>query len=73
MGHIALLIIALGFIVPRWYDVLIPPPRRGEGKIPYAPGVLFESVVSSSNSDVDGMESGDRGDKKEVVQDTPEN
>lgn len=64
IGHIALLIVAFGFIVPRWYDVIISPSRRGEGRVPYAPGVAFEAVVSSGNSDA--LESGE-GEGKVVV------
>lgn len=32
----------MGFIVPRWFEVLIPPSRRGEGHLPYAPGVTLD-------------------------------
>jgi solute carrier family 6 GABA transporter-like protein 1 len=31
VGHIALLIIGFGFIVPRWLDVLVPCNRRAKG------------------------------------------
>ncbi|KEZ41304.1 Transporter [Scedosporium apiospermum] len=68
IGHIALLIIAFGFIVPRWYDVIISPSRRGEGRVPYAPGVAFEAVVSSGNSDA--LESGEVEGKVVVDPDT---
>ncbi|KID93593.1 Sodium:neurotransmitter symporter, partial [Metarhizium majus ARSEF 297] len=33
VGHVALLIIGCGFVLPRWLDVLVPPTRRGEGKL----------------------------------------
>lgn len=39
VGHIALIIIGGSFIVPRWYNALIPAHRQNEGKIPYGPGV----------------------------------
>ena len=42
VGHISLLLIAAGFLLPRWFEVLIPPSRRGEGHIPYAPGVILD-------------------------------
>lgn len=32
LAHFVLVIIALGFIVPRWYAVFVPPSRRDEGK-----------------------------------------
>lgn len=33
IGHLALLLVGSGFIFPRWLNILIPPPRRGEGKL----------------------------------------
>ena len=39
VGHIVLLVFLGGFMVPRWFDVFIPPNRRNEGHIPYAPMV----------------------------------
>lgn len=39
VGHIGLILIFGGFIVPKWYDVFIPPSRRGEGKVLYGAGV----------------------------------
>lgn len=70
MGHIALILIAFGFIVPRWYDVLIPPRRRGEGKIPYSPGIPAETIGSSGNSEADALESGEGEVEPEVVEKT---
>lgn len=32
LAHFVLVIIVLGFIVPRWYAVFVPPSRRDEGK-----------------------------------------
>jgi solute carrier family 6 (neurotransmitter transporter, GABA) member 1 len=31
VAHIGMCLICLGCIMPRYYDVLIPPHRRGEG------------------------------------------
>ena len=39
VGHVVLLTFLAGFMVPRWFDVFIPPTRRNEGHIPYAPMV----------------------------------
>ncbi|KAF3355064.1 hypothetical protein VDGD_07956 [Verticillium dahliae] len=39
VAHIVLIIIAAGFIAPRWFNVFIPAHRQNEGKIPYAPCV----------------------------------
>jgi solute carrier family 6 (neurotransmitter transporter, GABA) member 1 len=31
VAHIGMCLICLGFIMPRYYDVFVPPHRRGEG------------------------------------------
>jgi solute carrier family 6 GABA transporter-like protein 1 len=33
VGHIALIIIFAGFMLPRWFNVMIPPERRNDGKL----------------------------------------
>jgi solute carrier family 6 GABA transporter-like protein 1 len=53
VGHIVLLLFLGGFMVPRWFDVFIPPNRRNEGHIPYAP------MVTQNPEDMNqGVESG---------------
>lgn len=37
-AHLVLIGILLGFVVPRYYNVLIPPARRAEGTEPTVPG-----------------------------------
>ncbi|GKT43577.1 sodium-dependent serotonin transporter [Colletotrichum spaethianum] len=37
VGHVALILIFAGFMVPRWFNVFIPIHRQNEGKIHYAP------------------------------------
>lgn len=61
VGHIALLLISLGFIVPRWFEVLIPPTRRGEGHLPYAPGVTLDGdeQVQIGRREIEGGKSGE--------------
>ncbi|KAH7353238.1 hypothetical protein B0T11DRAFT_116102 [Plectosphaerella cucumerina] len=39
VGHCVIIIIGGSFIVPRWYNALIPAHRQNEGKIPYGPCV----------------------------------
>ncbi|KFA72432.1 hypothetical protein S40288_08034 [Stachybotrys chartarum IBT 40288] len=39
VGHVGLIIVAAGFIVPKWFDVFIPTGRRGEGKSKLGAGV----------------------------------
>ncbi|KAK1464917.1 Sodium:neurotransmitter symporter family protein, partial [Colletotrichum paranaense] len=41
VGHVALILILAGFIVPRWFNVFIPVHRRNEGKMAYAPNVTI--------------------------------
>lgn len=41
VAHLVMVIIAAGFVVPRWFDIFIPATRRGEGNIPYAPNVTI--------------------------------
>lgn len=49
VGHLALVIIVLGLIVPSWFDVFVPVPRREEGKIPYTPGAIGGSIDLDSD------------------------
>ncbi|RMJ12906.1 hypothetical protein CDV36_007458 [Fusarium kuroshium] len=56
IAHICLLLIGLGVLVPRWFDCMIPPTRRNEGKIPYAPNVLLGSTDAQQS---DSMEAGE--------------
>jgi solute carrier family 6 (neurotransmitter transporter, GABA) member 1 len=58
VGHIALLLIAVGFIVPKWYDTFIPPERRGEGKTIYGVNVPADAEVTANISDIES--SGER-------------
>lgn len=58
VGHIALLLIAIGFIVPKWYDTFIPPERRGEGKTIYGVNVPADAEVTANISDIES--SGER-------------
>lgn len=39
--HLVMVVIAVGFVVPRWFDVFIPAVRQGEGDLPYAPNVTL--------------------------------
>lgn len=59
VGHVVLLLFLGGFMVPRWFDVFIPPNRRNEGHIPYAPMVTqnpddMNQGVESGQGETDG-------------------
>jgi solute carrier family 6 (neurotransmitter transporter, GABA) member 1 len=41
IGHVVMIMIALGFILPRWFDVFTPLDRRGSGDKIYAPNVTM--------------------------------
>jgi hypothetical protein len=43
VAYIALILIFAGFMLPRWFNVLIPPQCRGEGKLDVGAGVLAET------------------------------
>ncbi|KAG6089033.1 hypothetical protein E4U15_004411 [Claviceps sp. LM218 group G6] len=51
IGHIALLLIGFGFMVPRWLGGLVPPERRGEGKLDIGANVLLSGNDESETSD----------------------
>lgn len=50
VGHIALLIIFSGFIMPKWLDVFIPPSRRGEGKVDWGANVTADPEAMERNA-----------------------
>jgi solute carrier family 6 GABA transporter-like protein 1 len=65
-AHIALVIVGLGVIVPRWFDVLIPTERRNDGEYPYAPCETIERdapevITGSRENDSETID-----DRKEV-------
>ncbi|OAR00963.1 hypothetical protein LLEC1_04325 [Akanthomyces lecanii] len=53
VGHIALIIIGAGLIVPRWFDILIPPPRRNDGHHDYGASVLVPTDDVASTSSIE--------------------
>jgi solute carrier family 6 GABA transporter-like protein 1 len=52
VAHIALILIFAGFMLPRWFNVMIPPQRRGEGKLDIGAGVLAETWMDQEQQDV---------------------
>lgn len=63
VGHIVLLLIASGFVLPRWYDPLIPPTRRGDGKIDVGPNV---TAVTFGLEETREMEEGSHAQRDET-------
>ena len=61
--HLVMVLIALGFILPRWLDVFVPVERRGEADVPTIPGVTVGEELtvqitrdSNENRRVSGKE-----------------
>jgi solute carrier family 6 (neurotransmitter transporter, GABA) member 1 len=52
VAHVALFVIALGFLAPRWFNIIVSPERREDGNKLFAPNVTLgiDGVDSSSNS-----------------------
>ncbi|KAH6989180.1 hypothetical protein BKA56DRAFT_476790 [Ilyonectria sp. MPI-CAGE-AT-0026] len=61
VAHICLLLIGVGVLFPRWFDILIPPNRRGEGKIAYAPNVVQGSVEVQQSDSIEMGEGEEKG------------
>ncbi len=55
IAHVGIAAILLSYIVPRWFDSLVPARRREEAKAPTVP--LLESTVVEVQRD-DKMETG---------------
>jgi solute carrier family 6 GABA transporter-like protein 1 len=55
ISHAALIMVGLGYIVPQWFDPIVPQHRRLEGDVPTATGIN-NSVVEAQQDDV--VESG---------------
>ena len=53
VGHVALILIFAGFIVPKWLDVFIPPSRRGEGKVDWGANVPADVEVMERNAQME--------------------
>lgn len=51
--HLTMVIVAFGFVAPRWFDTFVPSIRRGEGDLQYAPGV---SMVQNETEESRGLE-----------------
>ncbi|CAJ0550548.1 Ff.00g104780.m01.CDS01 [Fusarium sp. VM40] len=68
LAHICLILIGLGVLLPRWYNTIIPPDRREEGKLPYAPNVLLDGEEprrSDSMEAAEGPEGSEGGESEE--------
>ncbi|KAF4120672.1 solute carrier family 6 (neurotransmitter transporter, GABA) member 1 [Geosmithia morbida] len=49
VAHIGIVLILCGFILPKWYDVFIPPARRGEGKFHFGAQVEADQEEMERN------------------------
>lgn len=60
LAHFCLVIVALGFIVPRYADILIPPPRRSEGTEETFANEPKEEIIGQLAM-IDETEDGEKG------------
>ncbi|KAK5077864.1 hypothetical protein LTR64_003735 [Lithohypha guttulata] len=44
LAHVCLLVIGLGVILPRWFDVFLPPHRLNDGKVDTIPNVNQSAI-----------------------------
>lgn len=57
LAHCVLVIISLGVIVPRWFDVFIPPHRQDDGKIETIANVNM-SAIDAQKAEAERTEAG---------------
>lgn len=62
VGHMALVLIGGGLIVPRWFDILIPPGRRNEGQ--HDEGANVTLVPTDAVGSASSVEAGGGSDKE---------
>ncbi|KAF5005903.1 hypothetical protein FDECE_7661 [Fusarium decemcellulare] len=67
VAHAVMLLIALGFVLPRWFDVFIPPEKKHLEKTYYAPQITMAplEVHHSQDEEVIGDQGMRRRDKME--------
>ncbi|KAF2789578.1 SNF-domain-containing protein [Melanomma pulvis-pyrius CBS 109.77] len=63
LAHILMVLIIVGCVMPRYYDVFVPPHRRAEGTEATVPNVVKEEIIAVALPDdqlrnVDGGEAG---------------
>lgn len=56
IAHCTLLIVAFGFLAPRWFNVIVPPHRREDGNKVFAPNVTLG--IDGVDRTSDSMEAG---------------
>ncbi|KAL8336789.1 hypothetical protein RB601_008332 [Gaeumannomyces tritici] len=61
-GHVVLVLCGLGLVVPRWFNVLIPAKRQGDGDHAYTPSVTFDPDAAGSQARLEGGGGGDSSD-----------
>ncbi|TEA18809.1 Sodium- and chloride-dependent GABA transporter 1 [Colletotrichum sidae] len=53
--HLVLLSTVVGFIMPRWFNVLIPKSKVTAAEYPVMPGVIFSRANATGSLDIDGV------------------
>ncbi|KAK1998234.1 Sodium:neurotransmitter symporter family protein [Colletotrichum falcatum] len=77
VGHVALIMIFAGFMVPRWFNVFIPAHRKNEGKIYYAPLVTIGAdeaqAIAAGNIEQGRMHTSSHSDEGVRAKESPTN
>jgi solute carrier family 6 GABA transporter-like protein 1 len=65
ISHAALIMVGLSYILPRWFDPIVPAQRRAEGDVPTAPGVNNSIVEAQQDHAVEAGVGTGEGDDSE--------
>lgn len=57
VAHVVIILILGGFVVPKWFDIFVPPERLNDGVIDVAPNVMRQDIPGEKRDD--SMESGE--------------
>lgn len=60
VAHCVMVLVGVGFVVPRWFDIFVPPDRLHLGKADYAP------QVSATPQDIRGVQVAEEGNSEEA-------
>lgn len=73
-----MVLVAVGLIIPKWYDIFVPVDRRNDGQLGYPPDIMLGTILghtaddaqetggavatTPSVSDASGKDTGNQGD-----------
>ena len=53
LAHCVLVIIGLGVVAPRWFNVFISPRRRNDGKVETTPNVTMSAIDAEKDERIE--------------------